>query len=85
MEVGISVKPETQPVGIAQVKILPHYLCAGVLLWGSLAHIGQTYETLSQAMKEVKVQHTGEVRECTYSFESPDSPNNLMGIYMGVA
>jgi effector-binding domain-containing protein len=85
MEVGISVKPETQPAGIAQVKTLPHYPCAGVLLWGGLAHIVQTYETLRQAMKEAKLQHTGEVRECTYSFESPVSPNNLMGIYMGVA
>jgi effector-binding domain-containing protein len=55
-----------------------------VLLWGSLGHIVQAYETLSQAMKEAGLQHTGEVRECTYSFESPDSPNNLMGIYMGI-
>lgn len=84
MEVGISVKPEALPAGSAQVKTLPPYPCAGVLLWGSLAHIGQAYEALSQAMKAAGLQHNGEVRECTYYFESPVSPNNLMGIYMGV-
>ena len=84
MEVGISVKPETQPVGRAYVKRLPPYSCVGVLLWGSLAHIKQAYETLIQTMKEAGLEHTGEVRECTYSFESPYSPNNLMGILMGI-
>jgi effector-binding domain-containing protein len=84
MEVGISVKPETQPVGAAMVKKLPIYPCAGVLLWGSLAHIVQAYDSLKQAMQEAGLQHTGEVRESTYYFESPVSPNNLMGIFMGI-
>jgi len=85
MEVGISVKPETQPAGAAHDKTLPPYSCAGVLLWGSLAHVVQAYDALGQAMKEAQLAHTGEVRECTYSFESPVSPNNLMGIYMAVS
>ena len=84
MEVGISVKPEIQPAGAALVKKLPIYLCAGALLWGSLAHIVQAYESLKHAMQEAGLQHTGEVRESTYYFESPVSPNNLMGIYMGI-
>jgi hypothetical protein len=85
MEAGIPVKPGTQPAGAAQVKTLPPYPCAGVLLWGSLvAHIVQTYETLGQAMKKAGLQHTGEVREITYYFEGPDSPNNLMAITMGI-
>lgn len=82
MEVGIAVKPETRPTGGAQVKLLPPYSCAGLLLWGSLAHIGEAYQALTRAMQEAGVQHKGEVRECTYAFESPVSPNNLMGIYM---
>ena len=84
MEVGIAVPAETQPAGAAQVKALPPYRCAGVLLWGSLAHIAQAYTTLTQAMKDAGWPHSGEVRECTYSFESPVSPNNLMGIYMAI-
>lgn len=82
MEVGIAVKPETQPAGSAQVKPLPPYPCAGLLLWGSLAHVGETYQTLMRSMKDAGVQHKGEVREYTYAFESPVSPNNLVGIYM---
>jgi effector-binding domain-containing protein len=84
MEVGISVKPEVQPTGEAQVKSLPPYHCAGTLLWGSLAHIGEAYEMLMQRFKEAGLKHTGECREWNYSFESVDSPNNLMGIFMEI-
>ena len=84
MEVGIPVKPDTRPAGDALVKSLPAYSCAGLLLWGSLAHIGQAYETLTQALKALGLEHTGECREWNYRFESVDSPNNLMGIYMEV-
>jgi hypothetical protein len=85
MEAGIAVAPGTLPAGKAQVKTLPPYGCAGVLLWGSLAHITQAYTALSGSMQAAGLQHTGEVRESTYSFESPVSPNNLMGIYMAIS
>jgi effector-binding domain-containing protein len=84
MEVGIPVLPGTPPAGEAQVKNLPPYRCAGVMLWGSLAHVGQAYEALMGAMKEKGLQHSGEVREWNYAFEAPDSPNNIMGIYMEI-
>jgi hypothetical protein len=85
MEVGVLVKPGTEPAGEAQVKLLPPYRCASLLLWGGpVAHIGQTYETLSQAIQTAGLERTGECREYTYWFESVDSPNNLMGIYMGL-
>lgn len=84
MEIGIPVKPGTQPAGAAQVKVLPPYHCAGLLLWGSLAHIGPAYETLKKAIQEAGLEHTGENREWVYYFESGESPHNLMGIYMGV-
>jgi len=84
METGVPVKPGTRPAGEAHVKTLPPYHCAGLLLWGSLAHIGQTYKTLMQAIKEAGLEHTGECREWNYWFESGDSPNNLLGVYMEV-
>jgi hypothetical protein len=84
MEVGIQVPPGTKPAGAAQVKLLPPYPCAALLLWGSLAHIVQAYVAMGQAMEAAGLQHNGEVREITYYFQSVDSPNNLMGIFMGV-
>jgi effector-binding domain-containing protein len=84
MEVGIPVKPGTQPACTAQVKTLPPYHCAGLLLWGSLAHIVPAYETLKKAMQEAGLEHTGESREWVYYFESGEPPHNLMGLYMGV-
>jgi effector-binding domain-containing protein len=85
MEVGVPVRPGTQTTEQALVKDLPAYHCASVLLWGGLApHIGQTYETLTQAIQEAGLVRSGECREMTYYFESVDSPNNLMGVYMGI-
>lgn len=84
MEVGIAVNPEVRPAGEALVKPLEEYPCAGILLWGGLTHIVQAYETLTREMQAAGIKHTGECREVTYSFESPVSPNNLMGIYMGL-
>jgi len=84
MEVGIPVKPGTLPAGDAQVRILPPYHCAGLLLWGSLMHMGQTHTTLIQAIKEAGLERTGEYREWNYWFEGVDSPHNLLGLYMGI-
>jgi hypothetical protein len=84
MEVGIPVKPGTQPAGAAQVKTLPPYRCAGLLLWGSLAHIVAAYESLQKAMQAAGLQHTGECQEWNYYFWSVESPHNLMGLYMGI-
>ena len=84
MEVGIPVKAGTRPAGAAQIKTLPPYHCAGLLLWGSLAQIGPAYERLSKAIREAGLEQTGENREWVYYFESGESPHNLMGLYMGV-
>ncbi len=84
MEVGIPVKPEMQPAGAAQVKILPTYRCASLLLWGSLLHIVEAYEALQKGMREAGLEHTGECQEWNYYFWSVESPHNLIGLYMGI-
>ena len=84
MEVGIPVKPGTQPAGAAQVKVLPPYPCASVLLWGSLVHIVEAYEALQKGMQEAGLEHTGECQEWNYYFWGVESPHNLVGITMGV-
>jgi effector-binding domain-containing protein len=84
MEVGIAVEANTPPAGEARVKVLPAYRCAAVLLWGGLGNITEAYNVLMQSMKEAGLAHTGDTREINYAFEAPFSPNNLMGIYMGI-
>lgn len=85
MEVGTVVNEGTPSTGKAQVKTLPPYPCAAVLLWGGLiAHIGETYEMLNRSIQQAGLEPTGECREWTYWFESVDSPNNLMGLFMGI-
>jgi hypothetical protein len=84
MEVGAPVKPGTQPAGAAKVKTLAPFHCAGLLLWGSLAHIGHAYESLHKAIQEAGLVPTGENQEWTYYFETSDSPHNLMALFIGV-
>ena len=84
MECGVSVKPGIQPAGEAQVKALPPYHCAALLHWGSLMHIAQAYEALLQAVKDAGLQPTGETREWNFYFESSESPNDLIGLFMEV-
>lgn len=84
MEVGVSVKPTTLPAGEAKIKTLAPLRCAGLLLWGSLAHIAQAYAALTSAMKDAGLQHTGECQEWNYYFESVDSRHNLIGIHMAI-
>lgn len=84
MEVGIPVKAETKAAGLAEIKELGPFLCAGVLLWGSLAHVVEAYTALGARMAEEGLVATNESREWTYYFETPGSEQNLMGIYRGI-
>jgi len=41
-------------------------------------------DSLYAAKEQAGLDHTGECREWNYHFESVDSPNNLIGLYMEV-
>ena len=84
MEVGVPVKPGTQPAGPAKVKTLAPFHCAGLLLWGSLAHISDAYKSLQKAIKEAGLVPTGDNQEWTYYFEDVNSPRNLMALFIEV-
>ena len=84
MEVGVPVTAGTPAAGAAQVKTLPPYHCASLLYWGSLEHIGEAYEALSGAIKEAGLEQSGEGREWYYHFEGDGSPNNVIGLHMGI-
>jgi effector-binding domain-containing protein len=84
MEVGIPVKAGAKEAGQAKIKKLPPFRCAGVLLWGSLAHITEAYTALTQKMAEQGLEPSNESREWVYYFEAPNSEQNLMGIFHGI-
>lgn len=84
MELGVPVRSGTPAAGEAQVSVLPPYRCASLLYWGSLAHIGPAYEALLGAIREAGLAHTGEGREWHYHFERDTSPDNVIGLQMGI-
>jgi effector-binding domain-containing protein len=84
LEVGVPVKAGTEAAGEAQVKTLPPFRCAALLYWGSLEHINEPYAKLMQAIQEAGLEQTGENREWHYYFEGDVSPNNVIGLHMGI-
>ena len=84
MEVGVPVRAGTPAAGAAQVQTLPPYRCASLLYWGSLEHVGQAFEALTQAIREAGLEQTGEGREWHYHFEGDASPNNVIGLHMQI-
>jgi effector-binding domain-containing protein len=84
MEIGIPVTPGTKPAGEALLKMLPPFRCAALLYWGSLAHIGEAYGALAGAITKAGLSQTGEGREWHYHFAGDTSPNNVLGLHMGI-
>ncbi|MBN1581837.1 MAG: hypothetical protein JXA89_14120 [Anaerolineae bacterium] len=84
MDVGVPVKEGTPAAGEAQVKTLPPLRCASLLYWGSLEHIGDAYETLLKAIQEAGLEPSGDNREWHYHFEGDSSPNNVIGLQIGI-
>jgi len=84
MELGVPVRPGTRAAAEAQVKVLPPYRCASLLYWGSLEHIAPAYEALLGAIRDAGLKQTGEGREWHYHFEGDVSPNNVIGLHMGI-
>ena len=66
------------------LKTLPPLRCAALLYWGSLEHTGQAYAALTQAIKKVGLERSGEGREWYYHFEGDASPNIVLGLYMEI-
>ncbi|MBN1139535.1 MAG: GyrI-like domain-containing protein [Anaerolineae bacterium] len=84
MELGVPVRPDTPAAGEAQVKTLSPIRCASLLFWGSLEHIGPAYEALMTAIKEAGLEPSGDNREWHYHFEGDSSPNNIIGLQIGI-
>jgi hypothetical protein len=78
------IETEAQRIWKWPPQISPSFHCAGLLLWGGLAHIRAAYASLQKAIQEAGLAPTGESEEWTYYFEGVDSPHNLMALYIGV-
>ncbi len=67
-----------------RVRPLERYRCATVLYSGSMANIGQAYQRIFPELAQAGLTPVGGSREMHLYFESPESPNNVVLIQVGV-
>jgi hypothetical protein len=84
LEVGLSVPPDTTPVGEAQVKALLPFRCVSVLYSGARQYIDKTYALLTEHMQQASLTPTHERREAYLYYEGDDSPNNVIHVMFGI-
>jgi hypothetical protein len=84
LEVGLSVPPDTTPVGEAQVKALLPFRCVSVLYSGARQYIDKTYALLTEHMQQASLTPTHERREAYLYYEADDSPNNVIHVMFGI-
>jgi len=82
--IGFPVADDTKPVAGFKVKKLADFRCATVLFSGPAARTGEAYRKLFESLTAAGHVPTGETREYSLYWESPESPNNVMFIQAGI-
>ncbi len=84
LQIGFLVADDTKPVGDFKVRKLADFRCATVLFSGPAAKSGEAYKKLFESLTAAGHVRTGETREYSLYWESPESPNNVMLIQAGI-
>jgi effector-binding domain-containing protein len=84
LEMGFQCPEDTKPQGQFKVRKLDAFRCASVVMAGPLHAMEDAYrKVVPEAQKDGR-QMTGESREYYCYFESPDSPNNIVLVGIGI-
>ena len=82
--VGFPVREGTKAPDGLQVKQLEPYHCATAIYSGAMEHVGQAYQKVFTDIFAAGLKPVGGSREMHMYFESPESPNNIFQIQVGV-
>lgn len=85
LEIGFMVDAGTKEVGDYKVRDLAPFHCATVIYSGPVTDVGKAYQEIFTQIFAAGMRPTGEVREMYLYWESPESPNNIEVIMVGVA
>jgi effector-binding domain-containing protein len=66
------------------VRMAPEFRAATVIYTGPPAGVGEVYQKLIPAVKQMGLELTGEDREFTFYWDGVESPNNIILIQVGV-
>ena len=78
------VEENSKGGGDVKVRKTEPFKAATVLYTGSVFEVGQCYQKLFPAIKQMGLEPSGEEREFTLYFEELESPNNVVLVQVGV-
>jgi effector-binding domain-containing protein len=84
LDVGYKVPKGTKAAGAAHVQELADYPCATVLYTGPIRGVGEAFQRLFPALFGAGHRPTEDLREYYLYWESPESPNNVILVTVGI-
>ena len=84
VQIGLKAEGEAAASGDVKVRTTQEFRAATVIYTGPPAGIGECYEKLIPAIRQMGLELTGEDREFTFYWEGIDSPNNIVLVQVGV-
>ena len=84
VQIGLKAEGDVQVAGDVKMRTTPEFRAATVIFTGSPSGIGEAYQKLIPAVKQMGLQPSGEDREFTFYWEGFESPNNIVLIQVGV-
>jgi effector-binding domain-containing protein len=84
LDVGFGVPDDSAAFGGYKVRKVEPFKCATVLFSGPLSKVPEAYNKLMGALPPMNLKPTTTVREYYLYWETPDSPNNIVQIQVGI-
>lgn len=84
LDVGFCVPDDTAAFGDYKVRKVEPFKCATVLFSGPLSKVPEAYNKVMGALPALNLKPTTTVREFYLYWETPDSPNNIVQIQVGI-
>jgi len=84
VQIGLKAEGEAAASGDVKVRTAPEFRAATVIFTGTPNGMGDCYQKLMPAIREMGLELSGEEREFTFYWEGFESPNNITLIQVGV-
>ena len=84
VQIGVKVEGEVTPTGNVKLRKTEDFRAATIIYTGPPAGIGECYQKLMPAIRDMGLELSGEDREFTLYWEGFESPNNIILVQVGV-
>ncbi|HEV8291191.1 MAG TPA: hypothetical protein VGP94_04690, partial [Tepidisphaeraceae bacterium] len=84
VQIGLKAEGDAGASGDVKVRKTEEFRAATVIFTGPPSGMGECYQKLMPAIRQMGLELSGEDREFTFYWEGFDSPNNIVLVQVGV-